>query len=419
MSVLVIDAGTTNIKTIIFENNGNILSHNSIRVKTYYPERECVEHKPDNWWNCFVKGLQGLSINEDIESMAISAQGGTFLLLDKNLKPITNAFTWLDNRAKKISKSFKKKYGDDFFYKKTGHPVASWMPICIISYIRKKKPEIYANIGRVSFVADYLHFRLTGRFFLDRTNAQMSSFYNIVEDKWDENLCAIAGIDKNMLPEIIPSGTIGGNLKKEPATFLNLREGIPVVSGGHDQYCASLGAGIKEKGDCLLSTGTAFALLVLSDRLVFLSPEKHWKPGRYLTEGSYGIMAPVSNGCCVLDWITRNFKKFDIKKLNDTTIRFIPYLLEGKGQIKNISLSTKPEEIYYSAVKSIVYEIKKIVDEIESNIRIKKFFLVGGGTNIAFLPELIKQVIKTEVIVPKIKECAARGAFLLTKELKK
>ena len=417
MSVLVIDEGTTNIKTIIFERDGNIVKQNSIKIKTYYPERECVEQKAEEWWTCFLKGLKNIDYNkEKIECISSSTQGGTFVLLDKNLKPLTNAFTWLDNRAEKTSKKLKKKFGDDFFYKKTGHPIAAWMPISIISYIREKNPEIYEKVRRISFVADYLNFKLTGRFFLDRTNAQMSSFYNIVEDKWDDDLCEIAGINKNILPEIVPSVEIGGKLKKEIANSLGLKENIPVISGGHDQYCASLGAGVKEKGDCLLSTGTAFALLVLTDKLIFLPKnKKHWKPGRYLFEDKYGVMGPISNGCCILDWIIQNFKKFEIKKLNNTKIKFIPYFSEGKGEIKNISLSTKREEIYYSAVKSIVYEIKKYIDEIENKIKVKKFFLVGGGTNISFLPELIKEISKKDVIIPEIKECAARGAFLLTK----
>lgn len=411
--IMVIDSGTTNTKVFYFKENGEIFDSSFSKTGIYTPKPGFVQQKAERWFKAIVEAKRKMK-KAEIEKIVITTQGATFVPLDKNLKPLTDAFTWLDNRAVEIAKNLKEKYGDDFFYKKTGLCIDSWLPISIILYLKEKNPEIYKNIKRISFISDYLNFKLTGEFFIDKTNAQMSSFYNIVKDRWDEQICEIAGINKSMLPEIVPSGETGGKLKREIAKLLEIKEGIPVISGGHDQYCACYGAGVREKGDCLLSTGTAFALLVLTDNL-FFCPERKWRPGRYLFENKYGLMGPIANGCVVFDWIIKNFKKFKIKKIKDTKVEFIPYFSEGKGEIKNLSLSTKPEEIYYSAVRGIVYEIKKFLNIIEDKIEVERFFLTGGGTRIEFLPQLIKEITGKEVIIPEIKECAAKGAFLLAR----
>ena len=293
--------------------------------------------------------------NKKISKIVITTQGVTFALFDKNFSSLCNGITWFDTRSSKVAED------------------------------------------------------------INKTNAGMTTFYNIRKDKWDEELIKIAGIKEEFLPEIVPSGKIGGYLKKESARILGLEESIPVISGGHDQYCASFGAGVKNVGDCLLSCGTALALLILTDKLIFPS-ETNWRPGRYLIENKFGLMGPISSGCCILDWAKRVFKGLKNYKVSDKiNVEVVPYFSEGKGEIKNLSLSTKPDEIYFAFLKSLVFQVKSYIEQIKGRTEIKRFFLVGGGTKEKFLPGLVKEITGKEVIIPEIKESASYGAYLLTK----
>jgi len=419
MSILVIDAGTTNMKVFIFDRTGKIIRQNSKKVKTYYPEREWVEQKANDWWKGIVNALKEIDYEkEKIECITTSTQGGTFVLFDENLKTLRNSITWLDNRAEKIAIKMAKNYGKNYFYYRTGHFLSGWSPPAVFLWFEKNEKEIYRNMKRISFVPDYLNYKLTGRFFLDQTSAGMTFFYNIKEGKWDEEILNMCGIDESFLPEIVPAGKTGGKLKKEVAKILGLKEGIPVISGGHDQYCACYGAGVRKQGDCLLSCGTAWVLLVVSDNLIY-KENTEWRPGRFLKGNKFGLMSSIANGGCVIDWVRKNCKlrkQINLEEIISISISVNTLFNQGKGGIENLSLSTTPEEIYFATLTSLVNQVKGYIDALRKKPKVKKLFIVGGGVKEKILPELVKRITGIKVIKPEITEAAARGAFLLAKE---
>ena len=264
---------------------------------------------------------------------------------------------------------------------------------------------------KLSFVADYINFKLTGNFFIDVTSAQMSCFYNIVNGCWDKEILEIVNIREENLPVVIKSYEIGGKVSKQASKILDIPEGIPVFAGGHDQYCASLGAGAVNKGDCLLSCGTAWALLVVTERPIFI-PDSGWFPGRHLIERLWGLMAVIGNGGVVLDWMRRNLKIREV--LSNQKIKVIPNFSEGKGTIKNISLSTTGYDIFIAGKKALSLEVKKLIQRLSKKIAIKRIFMVGGGTKEKMLPEMIEKYTGLKIIIPEITESAGKGAFLLT-----
>jgi sugar (pentulose or hexulose) kinase len=241
----------------------------------------------------------------------------------------------------------------------------------------------------------------------------MSCFYNIVKGCWDEKILALAGINVRSLPVVIPSDCVGGRVTEKAAGELDVTAGIPVVAGGHDQYCASLGAGAVNRGDCLLSCGTAWALLVITDKPFFI-PESRWVPGRYLREKKYGLMAAIGNGGVILDWVKKNIRTGDFSKIKkESGIRFVPDFMEEKGAISNISLATTGSEIYYAAMRSLALTVKSRLEILQDRIEVNQLLMVGGGTRERLLPPLVEKETGIRVVMPDVSEAAGRGAALL------
>ncbi|MCM8830360.1 MAG: FGGY family carbohydrate kinase [Candidatus Omnitrophica bacterium] len=415
--ILVFDSGTTNTKAFLFDEKGILIASASHPTKVIHPAPGMVEQKADFWWDALVKTTENLRRSphwkkEKISAVSISSQGGTFVLLDKNFLPLRPGITWLDNRAEYISKYLNKRYGKEYFFRKTGRYLAGWSPPSLYLYLKEKEPQVISETKRLSFVADYLNFKLTGNFFLDITSAQMTCFYNIVKGCWDKEILNITGINEEYLPDVIPSYKVGGKVSKEASEILDIPEGIPVFAGGHDQYCASLGAGAVNKGDCLLSCGTAWALLLTIEEPVFISGSG-WFPGRHLLDGKFGLMAAMGNGGVVLDWIRKNLR---IKETAcDEKVEVIPDFSENKGIIRNIGLSTTGSDILIAGKKALALEVKRRIKKINDKIEIKRILMVGGGTKEKMLPEMIEKYTGIKVIIPEITESAGKGAFLLTK----
>ncbi len=416
--ILAFDSGTTNTKTFLFNDKSELLASASHPTKIIYKSSGMVEQKAEYWWDALVKSAEKLRNNinwqrEDIEAIAVSSQGGTFVPLDERFKPLRPGITWLDNRGASISKNLNREYGKVYFFNKTGHYLSGWSPPSVFLWLKEKEPSVFSRTGRLSFVADYLNYKLTGRFFLDATSAQMSCFFNIVKGCWDKKMLSLAGIGKESLPVVIPSDCVGGRVTEKAARDLDVPSGIPVVAGGHDQYCASLGAGAVNRGDCLLSCGTAWALLVITDETVFI-PNSGWFPGRHLREKNYGLMAAISNGGVVLDWIRDNIKTGDFADINkDSSIKVVTDFMQERGSITNISLSDTGNEIYYATMRSLALTVKERLEVLQDKIEVRRLLMVGGGTREKLLPPLVEKETGIKVVLPGVSEAAGRGAALL------
>ncbi|MCX5642491.1 MAG: FGGY family carbohydrate kinase [Candidatus Omnitrophica bacterium] len=419
--VLVIDSGTTNTKAFLFDRAGKPVCESRCPTGTLHPGPGMVEQEAEEWWLAALSAVQkirratiGLS-NIKIDAIITSTQGGTFAPLDKELEPLRPGITWLDNRAKSEAGKLNRRYGKTF-YLKTGHVLRGWCPIIAIPWVKKNEPEIYRKTARISFVADYLNYKMTGRFFIDQTAAGMTSFFNVKSGAWDRNLLDITGIKSNFLPEIVLSGKSGGRLKREAAKLLGLSEGIPVISGGHDQYCASLGAGAVSPGDCLLSCGTAWVLLVLTRGPVF-KPGSDWTPGRHFQPGTFGLMGAISNGGVVLDWMQKTLRLSSRRPLlvpgKEKMIQVVSCFSEGKGAIKNLNLASKPQDIYRATLKALVRQVSVYLNQIKNEVEIKRLFLVGGGVKEPLLLPILTKITGLKIIVPDVNEAAARGAAFL------
>ncbi|HNS33263.1 MAG TPA: FGGY-family carbohydrate kinase, partial [bacterium] len=226
------------------------------------------------------------------------------------------------------------------------------------------------------------------------------------------DIMKIAGLGEENLPDLLGSSSMGGTTTRKASEHLHVQQGTPVVSGGHDQYCASLGVGARKKGDCMLSCGTAWVLLITGDRLVFL-PGKGWTPGRYAAEGMFGLMASIGNAGIILEWMRNNIKIDRTADSMETKVVVVPDFSKGKGTVRNISLSTTGTEIYRAAMEALILRLKERLDEVENENPVKRLFMVGGATKEPFLPEMVRKITCKDLLMPDISEAAGKGAALL------
>jgi len=240
----------------------------------------------------------------------------------------------------------------------------------------------------------------------------MTCFYNIVKDCWDKEILNISGLKEESLPRVIPPCSVGGTVTEEVAELLDIPSGIPVVAGGHDQYCASMGAGAVNRGDCLLSCGTAWALLVMTETPVFI-PHTGWFPGRHLQKNRFGLMSSVSNGGVILDWMRKNLRIKGTLDKGEENIKVMPDFAGKKGVIRNISLSTTGEDIFHAGMKALCMTVNERLEKINKRMEVKRLFMVGGGTRERMLPGMIEKYTGLKVILPETNEAAGRGAALL------
>ena len=423
-----IDSGTTATKVILFNTKGEIIGSSYFSYPLNIRNADIIEQNPEDWWNALVKGVKYVSRKvknkERIKAISISTQGATLIPLDRNKKLLSPAITWLDKRAKKESDELATRFGQEYFFKRTGHKMQDYYPLAkIIKW--KKEPNFYRRIFKIAQVNDYLIYRLTGKLIADPSNAAMSLMFNLKKNDWDSELLDAVGINKDVLAPIKPSGISLGNLSASTQKELGLSKNTLVINGGHDQYSAALGAGVISEGDCLLSCGTAWAVVCPTNKQIF-DPLMRISAGVSVTDNKYGLMGVISNGNIVFDRMrsiigikdgmlqdNRTEKEID-KRIKKNNLIFLPHFLKNSGAFIGLNLSTDKYDLLLAMMEGLTFETRIIMERLKSfSINPQRIMMVGGAVKSNIWPKIVANVLRKDIVTLKFPEAACRGAAML------
>ena len=113
------DVGTTGTKTIIIDENGKLCGKGYKEYELIAGKGGKVEQDAEDWWSAVVfsvnEAVKNINDKENIVAMSLSTQGGTTLPVDKNFKPLSLAYTWMDARAVKENADIRDKYGEKIY----------------------------------------------------------------------------------------------------------------------------------------------------------------------------------------------------------------------------------------------------------------------------------------------------------------
>ena len=147
MALLGIDVGTTEVKALLFDpvTRTHYIAHKSYPL--IFPKPNHVEQDPQQIWEAAKQAVREVIRNAggdvDVTSLSLSSQGGTLIPLDKKGKPLGNAIVWMDHRPQEENMILKEKFGDNFFYLKTGWRLIGCLPLLQIYWLRENRPYFF------------------------------------------------------------------------------------------------------------------------------------------------------------------------------------------------------------------------------------------------------------------------------------
>ena len=400
--ILAYDLGTTAVKVSLFSLWGEIISSAISSYKTFYPRLGWAEQDPDAWWEAIRKATRGLiaqvpGAKKDIATIGISGHMLGCLPVDRKGKPLRRAMIHSDTRAVHQWKNLEKILGKEEIYKITGNRIVPHSSICKICYLKEEEKDIYKKTAKFLQSKDYITYKLTGRLGItDYSDASHSVLLDIEKKVWSDVLLEATGIDRGKLPEIHPSADIIGKLGKEQAEELDLISGIPVVAGGGDGACASVGAGAVKIGDTYnYIGGTAWIATTLNRP--FIDPKMRVFNILGLDPAKCGIFGTMQCAGSAYQWVADLMGEADFENLNRLAERaepgskglfFLPYLMGERSPIWNpyargvyfgLTLSHKREDLVRSTLEGVGFALRSILEVIEKVVEVKAIRLIGGG----------------------------------------
>ncbi len=309
MYVLGIDIGTTGTKSMLIDSHGKILK-SSYREYSLITPGGYIEQNANDWWETVVTTvracIEGFSHTEEIAALSMSTQGGSLVFVDEDGTPLNNAITWMDARGNDYLPKLFEKIPETEIYRISGWKPSGALCATKLMWIKEHRNDLINGSYKMLTTVDFVNFRLTGKFAIDQTNAGIMQIFDINTCDWSDKILSAVGFPRGLLPDIVPTGEIIGNLTHDAAEQLGLTTKTIVVSGAHDQYAAATGAGAVNPGDVLLSTGTAWAPLGISDKLTF-DDKSMVGVGNHTVPGLYGVLCTVPGAGVSLEWLRKHF----------------------------------------------------------------------------------------------------------------
>jgi len=445
-----IDAGTTGVRTMIFDQWGNPVARNYLEFASHYPQPTWVEQDATDWWDraCRTAKLALREFSEKggtankVAAISLTNQRETIVPVDEDIHPIHRALVWQDRRTAPQCEWLKRTIGEDRLYPLTGLTVDPYFSAPKILWVKENEPEVYRRAHKFLLVHDYLLAKLTGRFATSWDNASRTMLFDITKFRWSDELLASMGLDGEKLPEPLPSGKLVGEVTERGAEETGFAEGTPVVCGGGDQQCSAIGVGVVRQGRTEATTGTGTFVISFLDRPTF-DPERrilcscHGVPGKWVQEASLfstGIiyrwfrdqlggqerMEAESQG---VDPYTILDREAAESPAGSNGILVLPHFVGAgaphwnplaRGAILGLALGHKRSDLIRAIVEGIAFEIRKNIEVMRDlGTVVEEIRVTGGMTRNAGFDQIQADVLNLPVLSVKVEESTSLGCAIL------
>ena len=445
MNYLGIDIGSSGCKAVAYDRGGEPLAHafrdyNVIHTNDGGAELDSEEVIR----KCFevIKECAGQVEPNTIVGMGISSQGEAFTAISDRGEILCNAMISSDTRSGTLVESWTGEFGKEKLYQITGHTAHPMFTLFKLLWLKQNRPDIWGRARKFYCFEDLLQYRLGLDPAIAYPLAGRTMMFDVRKHVWSGDILRSIGVNPGQLARPLPSGTVAGTVDSGIAYELGLAEKAFVVTGGHDQACGALGAGITKAGMAMYATGTvdcitpAFANPVFTEELF----NNNLCTYDHSVEGMYVTVAFSLTGGNILKWFRDEFGHREVAEaerlgedayqllLNQmgrspSSLLVLPYFtpsgtpyfdLETRGAILGLRLSTNRGEFIRGLLEGVAFEMRLNMEILAgSGCEIDEMRVIGGGARSDTWTQLKADVTGKKITTLNITEAGCTGVAML------
>lgn len=447
MKLAGLDIGTTGCKCTVFDEQGKYLDK---AYRSYPVKRAVGGHEIDI--STVMDGVYAV-IREmaeqysDIAGIGVTSFGETFVCTDEKGQPLYPAMLYTDPRGAEECEQLVEVLGAKEIAYTTGLRPHQMYSIPKMMWLKEHEPEVWAKTKHVFLMEDYVVYHLTGRARIDYSLATRTMAFDIKTLTWSRKIFEAAGIEISLMSEVVPTGTVAGELTMEAAIRTGLPQSARVVSVSHDQVAAAVGAGACDGDVAVDGAGTVECLTPIYDELPDMDAmyEGFFSVVPYVIPGKYVAYAFSYTGGALMQWCTETLAKQEIvfaKAQNKSVNTYLeeqyakshgeepgsllvlphfagaatPYMDTGsKGAILGLTTATTVDEIYRGCMEGVVYEMVLNAGKLASSgVHYKKIHATGGGAHSSVWMQMKADMLNVPMVALKTVDAGTVGSAMLT-----
>ncbi|MEY3272228.1 MAG: ATP:glycerol 3-phosphotransferase [Pseudomonadota bacterium] len=442
--VLALDQGTSSSRSIVFDARGQPVAVAQREFTQHFPQPGWVEHDADEIWRTQLATAQealaraGLHARE-LSAIGITNQRETTVLWDRATgEPLHRAIVWQCRRSEPLCARLREAGHAERIRALTGLVVDAYFSATKLAWLLEHVPgaRARAEAGELAFgtIDSWLLWRLTGGrvHATDASNASRTMLFDIHRGAWSDELLALLGIPRAVLPEVHPSSHAFGD---SDAALLGAA--VPIAGIAGDQQAALFGQGCFEAGLAKNTYGTGCFMLMHTGPqarasrhgLVTTAAAAPPGPPQYALEGSVFI------GGAVVQWLRDGLKAIDSSSQVEALAASVPdsggvvvvpaftglgapyWNAQARGTITGLTRGSTVAHIARAAVESIAFQSAALLQAMQADggadLPVKELRVDGGACVNDALMQFQADLLGVPVLRPRVTETTALGAAFL------
>lgn len=443
--LLGIDIGTSACKVAVFDREGQVAAQAAGDYPVYYPREGWAEQNPEEWWEAVCHAIRnalesGEIDPKEIAGVGIDGQSWSAIAIDQKGKVLTNTPIWMDTRAQTICDRLNKEIGCDTIFQVAGNSLQPSYTTAKILWYQENMPEVYNKIDKILQSNSFIAFKLTGAVTQDISQGYGLHCFDMRKGAWDEEMCEKLGIPMSFLPSIVPCDHVVGTVTEQASRECGLAPGTPVVAGGLDAACGTLGAGVIHPGETQEQGGQAGGMSICMDtykadpRLIL---GYHVVPGQWLLQGG------TTGGGGVMRWFEQEFADYErsmqeergkssLAQLNEIAesaapgcdgVVFLPYMAgerspiwnpDAKGVFYGLDFSKTKGHMVRACMEGVALSLRHNLEIAEeAGARADVLRAMGGSANSLLWTQIKSDITGKPIVVPSSDTATTLGAAIL------
>jgi xylulokinase len=433
-----LDVSTTGAKALLINEKGGVVSSATTPLELSAPHPLWSEQDPRDWWTGIAKSIHQALEQAGVSGSAVTAIGLTgqmhgLVLLNEQGEVLRPAILWNDQRTGAQCDEMRSRLGKHHLIQITGNDALTGFTAPKILWVQQNEPEIYARARHILLPKDYIRYRLTGDYAMDKADGSGTILFDLKNRDWSPEVLAALEIPANWLPPTFEGPAVTGYVSTLAAAETGLVQGIPVVGGGGDQAAQAVGVGAVQPGIIALTLGTSGVVFATTESAL-IEPEGRLHAFCHAVPDRWHFMGVMLSAAGSLQWYRDTLApgvSFDTLvneagniKAGSEGLLFLPYLTGERTPYPDplvraawVGLTVRHTRAHMTraVLEGVAFGIKDSFRLIlQAGLgSIEQVRISGGGAKSVLWRQIMADVLGVELATVNTTEGAAYGAALL------
>ena len=429
-----IDLGTSAVKLLLMDGEGEIKNIVSKDYPLEFPKPGWSQQNPEDWKKAVLEGIPELLTGFDASQVAGIGAGGQMhglVVLDKEDNVIRPAILWNDGRTAKQVDYLNNEIGKEKLSQLTANIAFAGFTAPKILWMRENEPENFAKIAKIMLPKDFINYILTGVHCTDYSDASGMLLLDVAHKCWSQEMLDLCGISEAQMPQLFESYEKVGTLKPEIAQQLGLPEQVVVCAGAGDNAAAAVGTGTVGEGACNISLGTSGTIFISSGKFG-VDPNNALHAFAH-ADGHYHLMGCMLSAASCNKWLMEDIfqtsdyageqKDITPDKLGNNHVYFLPYLMgerspindtDARGTFAGMTMDTTRSDLTQAVLEGVAFAIRDSFEVAKSlGIHIERSKICGGGAKSPLWKTIMSNVLNIQLDLPESEQGPGMGGAML------